>query len=180
MRYWPVPNSYSKTVPVKGSPGSFWEDRGDRYHCGVDIYAPEGSDVCSVEDCKDIGIGVCTSSKDVRYWNTTHYILVKNKTGFVCKYAELGDVKVRAGEFVNASQLIASVGRVLNPDKINEESPEYVQKLKAIGNLSMLHFELYKKSSIIDERYDLGGSWFSNAKPKNLLDPGDYLNSIKS
>ncbi len=28
-------------VPQIGEAGSFWENRGDRYHCGVDLYAPE-------------------------------------------------------------------------------------------------------------------------------------------
>jgi len=178
MEHWPVPESYSRTVPIKGSPGSFWEYRCDKRHCGVDIYAPEGSDVISVEDGKVVYTGVFTSPKDVPYWDTTYYILVKNKMGFLCKYAELGDAKVKASDLVNAGQIIASVGRVLNPDKITSQSPAYIQKLKERGNLSMLHFELYK-SPITDTKHYMGGSWFGDAKPENLLDPTNYLNSIK-
>ena len=61
LKYWPVPNSHSKIVPTAGSPGSFWEDRGDRHHSGIDIYAPEGSNVLSIEDGKVIDIGIFTS-----------------------------------------------------------------------------------------------------------------------
>ena len=39
----------SVKIPPKGEAGSFWEDWGDRYHCGVDLYAPENTEVLSVE-----------------------------------------------------------------------------------------------------------------------------------
>ena len=35
--------SISSRIPQKGEAGSFWEDRGDRYHCGVDLYTPENT-----------------------------------------------------------------------------------------------------------------------------------------
>jgi hypothetical protein len=49
MVQWPVPESYSQRIPFPPSPGSFWENRDDRHHCGVDIYAPCGSVVVAVE-----------------------------------------------------------------------------------------------------------------------------------
>lgn len=177
MKYWPVPNSHSKIIPTAGFSGSFWEDRGDRYHCGIDIYAPEGSDVLSVEDGKVIDIGVFTSPDKISYWNTTYYILIKNKTGFVCRYAELGNATVSVDESVKAGQLIGYVGLVLNSDKITKKSPLYVQNLKKNRNQSMLHFELYNSLPTETVNY-LGGNWFAGSKPKNLLDPIDYLKSI--
>jgi murein DD-endopeptidase MepM/ murein hydrolase activator NlpD len=69
--------------------------------------------------------------------------LIENKTGFICKYAELGEVVVAIGKQVKAGQLIAHVGSVLNADRIHKDSPPYIQELKKKGNLSMLHFELY-------------------------------------
>jgi murein DD-endopeptidase MepM/ murein hydrolase activator NlpD len=66
MKYWPVLNNYSKIIPTSGS-GSFWEDRGDRHHYGVDIYAPDNSDVLSIEDGKIIDIGIFTSLDKIPY-----------------------------------------------------------------------------------------------------------------
>jgi murein DD-endopeptidase MepM/ murein hydrolase activator NlpD len=173
MKHWPVPNSYSKIIPAAG-PGSFLEDRGDRRHCGVDIYAPEGSDVFSIEEGKVIDIGIFTSPDKVSYWNHTRYVSVENKTGLICRYAELGDVTVMVGESVKAGQLIGHIGLVLDADKVTRDSPPYIQKIKKKENLSMLHFELYKSFPTETNEY-LGGNWFGDTKPKNLLDPSDYL-----
>ena len=79
MKCWPAPKSYTKNLPTSGVPGSFWENRRDRYHCGVDIYAPEGSDVLSVEDGKVIDIDIFTSPDKIPYWNTTYYVLLKSE-----------------------------------------------------------------------------------------------------
>ncbi len=176
MKYWPVPNSYSKIVPTVSSPGLFWEERSERHHCGVDIYAPEGSDVLSIEDGKVVDIGVFTSPEKIPYWNTTYYILIRNKTGFICKYAELGDVMVTVNESVKAGQLIGHVGVVLNLNKITDESPLYIQEIKKRKKPSMLHFELYESIPDETKRYE-GGNWCGDTQPENLLDPTGYLKS---
>ncbi|MCZ7359047.1 MAG: M23 family metallopeptidase [Candidatus Methanoperedens sp.] len=177
MKYWPVPDSYSRIIEAFGSQGAFWEDRGDRYHCGVDIYAREGSDVSSIEGGKVVDIGIFTSKDKVSYWNTTSYILIKNGNGLSSKYAELGDVVVNVGESVKPGQLIGNVGLVLNSDEITQNSPFYIQKLKKKGNQSMLHFELYRGIPAETANY-LAGNWFGKTKPENLLDPTDYLRSL--
>ena len=178
-RYWPTPESHSKSIPTIGFPGSFWEDRDDRYHCGVDIYAPEGSGVLSIEDGEVIDIGISTSPNLVPYWHKTSYVSIKNrnKQGHICKYAELGDIKVKIGDSVQAGQLIGHVGLVLNLDKITDDSPLYIQKIKKKENGSMLHFELFKSPPImtnVDFDY-LGGNLFCDFKPESLLDPTKYL-----
>lgn len=43
----------------------------------------------------------------------------------------------------------------------------------------MLHFELYKSPPAETNDY-LGGNWFGEMKPQDLLDPTDYLRSILS
>jgi murein DD-endopeptidase MepM/ murein hydrolase activator NlpD len=177
MKYWPVPDSYTKVIPEAGSLGSFWEKRSERYHCGVDIYAPEGSDVLSVESGEVTNIGVFTSPGKVSYWNTTYFLLIKNSTGFVCKYAELEDVAVAINESVKAGQVIGHIGMVLNKDKITGESPIYIQKLKKNKTLCMLHFELYKSTPAYTEEYS-GGNWFGSKHPNELIDPTEYLQSI--
>ena len=177
MKYWPVPNSYSKKIPKENSPGSFWENRGDRYHCGIDIYAPEGSDVLSVEDGKVIDIDIFTSSDKMTYWNATYYVLLKNKNGFVCKYAELHDILVKKEMVVKAGEIIGHVGSVLNTDQISKQSPQYIQRLNDNNKQSMLHFELYTSEPNNHEYYS-GGNWFGATKQKNLLDPTNYLSEI--
>ena len=168
MKYWPLPRSCSKIIPINDSPGSFWEDRNDRHHCGVDIYAPEGSDVLSVEDGEVIDVGIFTSSAKIPYWNTTYYILIKNKTGFICKYAELGDTTVGINGSVKAGQLIGNVGLVLNSDRITEKSPSYIKEIDKNKNHSMLHFELYRSIPAETKDYS-GGNWFGYTKPKILF-----------
>ena len=49
VRFWPLPDA-RPALPSDGDPGSFWEDRGDRHHAGLDLYAPAGSAVVSIED----------------------------------------------------------------------------------------------------------------------------------
>jgi len=86
---WPVPASHEKKVPAAGMLGSFWECRGDRYHCGVDIYAPEGSQVLALESGLLVDMGVFTMPEQVDYWNKTYFIVLMHRSDlFVC-YAEL-------------------------------------------------------------------------------------------
>jgi murein DD-endopeptidase MepM/ murein hydrolase activator NlpD len=174
MKYWPVPDSYSKDIPVDDASGSFWEDRGDGYHCGVDIYAPTGSDVLSIEDGEVIDIGIFTAPDKVPYWNITKYVIIKSRDNLFFNYAELADVIVKINQFVKAGQLIGHIGSVLDFKKINENSPKYIQKIKSENKPSMLHFEVYASKPFEAEDY-LGGNWFGRNKPKNLLNPVDYL-----
>lgn len=179
MRFWPVPDSYEKIPPLHGAEGSFWEDRGDRYHCGVDIYAPEGSDVLAIDDGQVMKVGVFTSPDEVPYWNVTYYLFVKHGDGLIVRYAELGDVTAEQKQFVKAGELIGHVGTVINAKKIQASSPGYIQRLKLNGRASMLHLELYRRLPGA-EKDCLGGNVFTGTKPGNLLDPTGYLKALLS
>lgn len=174
MRYWPVPNSYTRTLPKNNAQGSFWENRKDRYHCGIDIYAPVGSKVISIDDGTVLDFGIFTSPNKVSYWNKTKYVLIKNADDIICKYAELGEITVKIKESIKAGQLIGYIGTVLNIDKITEESPSYIQKIKENNLSSMLHLEIYNSKPRQNKMY-LGGNWFGCKKPKNLINPIYYL-----
>ena len=176
MKHWSVPASYQKSVPAVGLAGFFWENRGDRRHCGVDIYAPQNSDVVFIEGGRVVGTGVFTSPEKVPYWNVTHDVLIETDCGLICRYAELGDVAVNIGDIVKSGELIGHVGLVLDISKITDSSPEYIRKLKEKGSPSMLHFELWK-AQIVDSDNYLGGNWFLGEKPQNLLDPTAYIES---
>ncbi len=164
-------------VPLKPEPGSFWEDRGDRFHCGVDIYCKENSKVFATETGKVIRIGLATTPKINPYWNKTYYILIKNRSGFYCKYAELKTVNVKENEKVLAGSFIGKVGNVINLSKLNKNVPEYIKNLKSP---SMLHIELYKSLPPKNWKLYLGGNYFNCKKPKILVDPTKYLLSIQN
>ena len=179
MRYWPVPDSYKKKLPTAGDPGSFWENRGDRNHCGIDIYAPPESRVLAVDKGKVVEVGIFTSPEAVPYWNVTYYILIRHEDGLVAKYAELGETVARQGDMARAGEVIGLVGSVLNPEKITESCPPYVLLLKGNGHSSMLHFELYRELSSLPCNY-LGGNSFDLSKPPKILDPTTYLQDLTS
>jgi murein DD-endopeptidase MepM/ murein hydrolase activator NlpD len=176
-KFWPVPKSDTRRVPQNGSPGAFWEDRGDRYHCGIDIYAPEGSDVIAVEAGEVFETGVFTSSDKAPHWNRTYYVLVGHQNGFIAKYAELRSVAVRRGQRVEGGQRIGDVGSVLNARRVTAHSPPYVRRLHGNGNGSMLHFELFERSCLALPDYQ-GGNIFGSLKPSHLVNPTAYLKDI--
>jgi murein DD-endopeptidase MepM/ murein hydrolase activator NlpD len=174
MKYWPVPNSYSKKVPIQGAPGSFWEDRGDRRHCGIDIYAQKGSNVVSIDNGKVIDIDIFTSPNIMPYWNLTKYIVIQCDDDLFFKYAELGDITVDVGQTINAGDIIGNICTVLKLNKISHKSPKYIQEIKINKKQSMLHFEVYSSIPLKNNQY-IGGNWYGNKKPKHILSPNKYL-----
>ncbi len=161
-------------LPEKGADGSFLEDRKDRIHCGIDIYAPTGSEVSALEEGTVVDVGIMTSPEILPYWNETFYVTIKTESGLFCKYAELGDVSVELHESIQVGNIIGSVGMVLNSENIDEKSPLYIQKLKN-RNPSMLHFELWNTQPCMLPPDYLGGNWFGNKIPEGLLNPEIYI-----
>lgn len=174
MVRWPVPESYSTRVPPPSSPGSFWEDRGDRHHCGVDIYAPCNSLVVAAESGKVEYIGPFTSPEWIPYWNPTSSVICSLRGGYFIRYAELGEVWVECGDQISCGEPIGRLGPVLNFSLIEDESPAYIRTLKDRGHQCMLHVEMYRTMPDNDPHY-LGGNWFGAGKPQGLLDPSLLL-----
>ena len=170
-----VENS-SSVLPRKEDNGSFWKDRSDRFHCGIDFYAKDGSKVFSIDSGKVVKTGVFTSPDQVYYWNKTFYVDVKLKNDLFCRYAELGNIDVSEGDELEKGDIVGFVGSVLNKDKINSESPDYIRKLADSGNFSMLHFGFYRNNSIdVSNKWYLGGNWFCVNRPDGIIDPTPYL-----
>jgi murein DD-endopeptidase MepM/ murein hydrolase activator NlpD len=176
VKHWPAPKSYSRRLPRGTSTGSFWKLRGDRHHCGVDLFAPADSPVVAVEAGRVIRRGAFTSPAKKPYWNRTFFVLVRHDSGVVAKYAELAKVLVRTGQRVAAGQHVGLVGRVLNPNRIDDTAPRYIRQMVRNSRVSMLHFELYSAPAKDTKQYS-GGNWFANRKPPRLLDPANYLQS---
>jgi len=122
-------------------------------------------------------VGTFTSPQTIPYWNETFYVVAANEGGSFAKFAELAEVKVRIGEHLGSGQIVGRVGSVLNPEKIGDDAPAYIKRLKGEGNSSMLHLEVYSSRPEASERYR-GGNWFGPGKPRGLLDPTDRLVAI--
>jgi len=137
--YWPVP-AIPHRIPSPGTPGSFSEDRGDRIHCGVDLYAPTGSIVVAVEAGAVAATGISTSPEILPYWNLTSSVTVAAGEGRVWRYGELAAVLVSEGDRVTGGQVIGTVGQVLNCRKVGRSAPPYIRELCRGGAASMLHW----------------------------------------
>lgn len=172
-RHWPLPG-IEKILPGDGAAGCFWEDRGDRHHTGIDLYAPAGSGVAAIEDGKVISAGVFTSPDLVPYWNRTFEVTIAHASGIFCRYAELGDITVGPGDSVRGGELIGHVGKVLNLSLIGPDAPPYIRSLKAHGHASMLHLEAFLTAPGSAPEYR-GGNWFSRERPAYLLNPALIL-----
>jgi hypothetical protein len=172
-RRWPLPG-IEKVLPVGGTPGSFWEDRGDRHHGGIDLYAPAGTPVAAIEDGTVISAGLFTSPDQVPYWNRTCQVTIAHASGIFCRYAEIVDTSVKPGIFVRGGDPIGHVGRVINLPLIGPEAPLYLRALREEGRDSMLHLEAYRSAPGPSPFYQ-GGNWFSRERPAHLLDPALIL-----
>ncbi len=175
LKVWPAPGSYEKRVPQPGQPGSFWEERGDRHHAGVDLYAPAGTPVLAAELGVVLQVEVFSAPTLRPYWNVTWSVLVECADGRVLRYAEMQAALAQPGELLEAGEPVGSVGQVLNLERVDASAPAYIQKLRDQGVCSMLHFEMHQGRP--DEENYLGGNYFCE-KPENLMDPTGYCQRI--
>ncbi|ATU08499.1 M23 family metallopeptidase [Methanohalophilus portucalensis] len=169
---WPLPVSVH--IPDDGDAGCFWEDREDRHHCGIDLYAEKGTPIFAIEEGEVVEIGIMTSPSMIGYWNKTYHLIVRGNSGIYYKYGEMGMTIPEKGSRVKKYDRIGEVGQVLNTEMIDNTSPKYIQALKE-KNPAMLHLEIWGKYPVTDHKLYLGGNWFGSKKPPGLLDPLHYL-----
>jgi murein DD-endopeptidase MepM/ murein hydrolase activator NlpD len=172
LKKYPLPEKFQ--FRKNQSSGRFLEDRGDRVHCGIDLYAPEKTPVFAVDDGIIRSIDIFSSPQQVPYWNTTYEIILEAKSSYFFRFAELCEVLVEKDQKVSVGDKIGLVGQVLNPSKITNEHPVYIQDLSKRNRLSMLHFEIYDSYPEKSEKY-LGGNWFAKETPIGLCNPNDFL-----
>ncbi|MBI4686805.1 MAG: peptidoglycan DD-metalloendopeptidase family protein [Nitrospirae bacterium] len=108
----PIPNPKSLipelNMPVDGAVSSDFGMRkhpiyGDmRFHHGMDIAAPEGTDIYPIKSGKVIFSGIQGG-----YGNT---VIIEHGDGFVSKYAHNSINRVKDGDIVDASTVIGQVG----------------------------------------------------------------------
>ena len=122
-------------------------------HTGVDLYAPEGMSVRSVEEGVVVAVERFTGeAAESPWWEETDAVLVEGPSGVVC-YGEVWP-KVDVGWRVPPGARVGVVRRVLKPGKPNG---------------SMLHLELYRPGT----RQTVW--WRGGERPPGLLDPTERL-----
>lgn len=127
-------------------------------HTGVDIYCDEGREVFAMERGEVIAVGQFTGKAvDSPWWNDTHYVAVKGKSGIIV-YGEIEpEPWLAPGRLVFERDFLGRVMTVLKKDKGRP--------------MSMLHLELYDPRApefpAIWIRYD--------PMPAGLLDPIQML-----
>lgn len=163
LRLVPSPESESfksmepgeTALPLRPHPGAFGTVRKHHAHEGVDLYAPEGSEVFAIE------AGVVDAAKPFTgpkagspWWLDTEAVFVRGASGTIV-YGEI-DAEVRVGDKVEAGDRIGRVRRVLRNDKGRPTS--------------MLHLELRKNGYFSVDNVQVG-----EAPPEWLLDPTPLL-----
>lgn len=142
-------------LPLHPHPGAFGFVRKHHTHEGVDLYAPEGTPVCAVEDGVVVRIEPFTGpSAQSPWWQDTDAVFVEGSSGVVV-YGEIvprGDLK--EGMILQAGDMVGAVKAVLREDKGRPSA--------------MLHLELHDKGA------RQAPAW-EHARPSTLLDPTDYL-----
>ncbi len=176
MFTWPVPESYSKEIPRSGSPGSFWEKRESLYNCGVNIYAPENSDVLSIRKGKVIAGSRFTDHSISPILANTKFVVIKSDNVFL-KYAGLKEVYVNDGDLVERGTKIGSIGSVLNGRTELTLEEEEIYSLIEQGGRNYLHLEILKPPIFEFKPYFIGYSLFEQ-KPYSLINPELFFRTL--
>jgi murein DD-endopeptidase MepM/ murein hydrolase activator NlpD len=154
---WPL-HARRPKMPTPG--GSFGAERGihdgrQKWHAGIDLYAPEGAPVVAMEP-----------GTVIRTWNgwaggdTARILVASDADGKVINYAAVGrdswnEFHIRAGSHVERGQFLARVGRYPKGS-------------------TMLHLEVYAPGTTDNHK------WFEGARPPELLDPSELISAAAS
>lgn len=138
-------------LPKSDEPGSFGAIRKHDIHTGVDLYCNEEEPVYAMEDSDIVNISLFTGTiAGSTWWNDTHFILLKGKSGAIL-YGELTvNDKIRDSKSIKEGDLLGWVKTVLK---------EYKGK-----PMSMLHIELYQ-----EDYYGDGVIWNLNEFQPSIL-----------
>ena len=161
IKTWPVPQSYSKSLPKPNEDGAFGAPRvyknGKGKHAGIDIYAPVGSKVVAIEDGTVVHVSNFTGAPWSPQWRKTWYVMVEHADKNISVYGEIRKPRLKKGNKVKSGQVIGYIAKVLFGKKTRKSA--------------MLHFELHNNGSRIST------DWYGK-KPDKILNPTRYLQKI--
>ena len=142
-------------LPLGAHPGAFGVQRKHHTHEGVDLYAPQGTPVSTVEPGEVVAVRLFTGpALGHEWWLPTYGVWVAGPSGVVL-YGEVAP-HVKPGQKVAAGEILGVVTRVLKKDKGRP--------------MSMLHLELRVPGNTDDIE------WLDHAnRPAALLDPTPFL-----
>lgn len=146
---------WETTLPLAPHPGAFGVVRKHHTHEGVDLYAPAGTPVRTVEAGVVVRVEDFTGPKaGTPWWHDTQAVFVEGTSGVVV-YGELV-AQVREGQVLGAGELVGHLTPVLTTPKGRPDC--------------MLHLELHASGTRQAPGWDHG-----QARPATLRDPTPYL-----
>ncbi|MDR2902545.1 MAG: M23 family metallopeptidase [Lactobacillales bacterium] len=149
-------------LPLPPHVGAFAVPRKYHTHEGIDLYAPQGTPVCAIEDGIVVNIIPFTgahTTPPTPWWHNTDAVLVEGTSG-VFVYGEITPVSaLKVGQKINAGDIVGYIARVLKKDKGRPRD--------------MLHLELYTPGTRDTFAWETGVK-----KIESLLDPTPALMKI--
>ncbi len=144
-------------IPCGFHVGAFGAVRKFDVHKGIDLYAPHGSPVFSIEDGIVVDIRPFTGETlGYPWWNETQAVSVEGKSGVIV-YGEIDSAKeIKKGMEVTTGTQLGTVLTVLKKDKGRP--------------MSMLHLALHRHNVLSN------GKWRNGLpQPSGLLDPTNLV-----
>lgn len=176
MKSWPVPNSYSDTLPTEGDRGSYWEDRHIGFNCGVDIFCPPDSDVLVIESGIVLNISQYTERNDSSCFESTLQCVIKCNT-VMYKYSFLNEISVKLGQKVEKGDILGKCKLTVIKERIKPTDPFYLRDIAHSGQTTYIHLEIFK-SPIMEIRPYEYGNFLGEQKPLSLINPNLYLSGL--
>lgn len=177
MKFWPVPESFNEVLPMKGSPGSFGEEKDNGISCGVDIFCKPNSDVIAIESGIVVDTGLYSRSSIEDYFNDTYYVIIKNGK-INMRYGGLREQYLKPGTNVMGGDPLGFTGEVINLGKISPNDPFYIRELAYKEYCSFLHIEIYKAPIMEIKPYKTGIYLGMAPLPYSIIDPLVYLSGL--
>lgn len=176
MKCWPVPNSFSDSLPTEGDRGCYWEDRQIGYNCGVDIFCPIDSEVIIIESGVVLNISQYTHRDENTCFESTMQCVIKSNS-VMYKYTFLKEINLKLGQKVKKGEILGKCGLAIIKQRVKPSDPFYIRDIAHSDYTSFLHLEIFK-SPIMEIRPYSFGNFLGEHKPQSLINPNLFLSGL--